>query len=1329
MKRIQDKLLILLVVVALIPTFVTEFLTFRSTKSEQTKQTLYELEATLIHRLTLIDQTFNQEINQANTLANSPDIINQLINFNQQSNNDTPSSNVSQFLTNIAQSRQLNNIYLINAVGDIKYATNATDDIGTNIYTGPFNGDVMATLTQDVMRTEQAAHSAFTNYRANSNAFSAFVAHPVFTNNQLLGAVVFQVYPQVLNSVTEIDPTLGATGEVLLAHLEDKKVQFLSPLRFTQKNAKALAIDLNADMSHAVQQAVQGASGQGVSIDYRLQDVISVWRYVPNYNIGIVVKKDATEAYARFNTIQMVIYAIVFAISIPIIVFAYFVARHYTRPIIDMVHSTNAIANGDIDHELHVASEDEIGQLANSINEMSNHINQAFQNEEAERWLQEGVVKLSETMRGNQISTDLADNIVSFVCGYLNAKVGSLYIVKEQELELAGGFAFVPHFANQTIEFGNGLVGQAAISKRVMTIDDLPKDYVSISSSMGEISPQTLIVFPLIKDDVVIGVMELGWLDKAHPQSYRYVEAITESIATALNVAESHQKLQILLEQSQQQMEELQVREEELRAINEEVEQRSTQLASSQKKLEQQSQELQSTNDALEYKNTAIEAQNAEIEKSRQEIQEKAEQLEASSRYKSEFLANMSHELRTPLNSMLILSRILADNDEGNLNQDQVESSKVIHRSGQELLSLINDILDLSKIEAGKMEVLYEPYDLRDITYELNGQFKAITNEKGLTLTIDIADDVPSKMPLDVQKIQQVLKNLLSNAVKFTEQGGVRIEAKVVAAGDHFHQPALHQGSVLAISVHDSGIGISEEKQKAIFEAFQQADGSTSRKYGGTGLGLTISRHLTNLIEGELGVESSPERGSIFTLYIPLRASVEIEEQEDDEPIMMSVEPNITSTTSAATKPFVTPAPSMATIQEHMANIDDDNKVIVIIEDDVNFSKVLASLATKSGFQCILASTGSQGIHLVKEHQPCGVILDLGLPDLPGGDILEILKEQPETRNIPVHVISGHNKTKEMEDKGAAAFHQKPIATQDIRTLLYSLVQESPHPNEQQLIVFDQGDSGAVMDLSFLHQSTMKVAHVTSFDELSHYLGNGGETLSSIIIKSQQFTQQQLDWLNDNYQYNNERGIYVIIFVDKEISQAHANALEQLDCHVIINGAHSNERLHDEVLLFLSNVNRRQTNHQAPIESMGSATPNKNTIKSQTTFEGCEVLLVDDDLRNTFALSKVLKKHGMKVTLADNGQMALERLEANSAINIVLMDIMMPIMDGHEAMRQIRLQEKHINLPIIALTAKAMQEDRRKCVEAGASDYLTKPVDIDKLIAMMRVWLYQEVTQ
>lgn len=988
---------------------------------------------------------------------------------------------------------------------------------------------------------------------------------------------------------------------------------------------------------------------------------------------------------------------------------------------------------------------------------MSNHIRLAFEEKEAKRWLQDGVEQLSQTMRGNQISTDLADNIVAFFSKYLDAKVGSLYIFKNQELELIGGYAFVPHFGNQVIELGDGLIGQVAISKEPSILTELPEDYVSISSSMGEIQPRTLLIFPIMKEDSVIAVLELGWLTEMHPQTFEFLEATCESVATALGIAESHNKLQTLLDQSQQQMEELQVREEELRAINDEVEQRSTQLAQSQKELEVQSQELHDINTALE---------------------QKAEQLEASSRYKSEFLANMSHELRTPLNSMLILSRILSDNDEGNLDDDQIESAKVIHNSGNELLSLINDILDLSKIEAGKMEVCFEALALSDITNELIGQFMPIANEKQLEFSVVIDPQIPQTIVLDVQKTQQILKNLLSNALKFTDHGYVKLHAYLADNPD-----SESNSKIIAIAVEDSGIGISKEKQQSIFESFQQADGSTSRKYGGTGLGLTISRRLTELLEGDIKITSSENNGSTFTLTLPLILS------DSSHDIAQPAMTGYASTAPTAIPMITVPMMAMPQIDnqpiwvqtphQHTAtdflnndieSICSGDDVIVIIEDDSTFANVLAKLANKAGFKSVIATNGLQRIEYVNTYIPCGVILDLGLPDMSGINILDSLKNNPETHNIPIHVISGQAKAIETSEKGAQSYHQKPLEKPQIEQILSQLrtneQSEFEHPDKLQIVIFSELSGDLAVDLSFLDLEVAELIKVGSLDELSHRLGNNPTPISGIIINLNSLSSAAEQWFDDYYRLNCEIDSQIILCLQQEPTTSQQAWLEQYRCHVIINGASSAMRLQDEVELFLTSVDTNfvtnldlnmtgfgdspaqfsaNNNSAAEINVLQKHQPMSSTIMpsqlpndvelsdtsheqaSNVSIEGCNVLLVDDDLRNTFALSKVLKKQGMNVTLADNGQMALDQLEQAEKIDIVLMDIMMPVMDGHEAMRRIRQQPKYQSLPIIALTAKAMQEDRRKCVEAGASDYLTKPVDIDKLVAMMRVWLYQEI--
>jgi len=1359
MKRIQDKLLLILIIGMMVPMLITEMISLQSAQKAQRKQVLTNLDSIVVQKSNMIDQLFAQEQSHVQIVSQMPQAIlsikSLIAGFEQGVNSPAYQKELSYLkplMSTILRQRELRGIYAVSAHGDIIFSLDQRSDFGSNLFSGKYNQSQLAIVAKQALASNQPVHSKFSHYAGDSDKFSAFVAGPIIANGKALGAIVFQLSPSKLDFIVKDYTTLKQTGETVLAKLTGDKAMFISPLRFNVNAAENVVVELNASAGVPIQEAVQGVNGRGDSVDYRDTKILASWRYLPKYNLGIVVKIDEQEAFQDVKQQQTIIYLIALGIAIPFLFFAYVISRRFTRPIIDMVVSTNAISNGDLEQHIDVTSEDEIGQLASSINEMSAHINRAFKEEESNRWLQQGIEQLSETMRGNQISTDLSDNIVAFVSNYLNAKVGSLYIVKEQELELAGGFAFVPHFGNQVIAFGDGLVGQSAISKQVMMITEVPEDYASISSSLGEITPKNLMIYPVIKEDVVIGVIELGWIGDQHPQCLEFLDAICESVGTALSVADSHHKLQLLLDQSQQQMEELQVREEELRAINEEVEQRSAQLAQSQKELERQSNELQTTNDALEQKtlslesqNAAVEAKNKQIEQSKQEIELKADQLEASSRYKSEFLANMSHELRTPLNSMLILSRILADNDEGNLDGDQIESALVINNSGQQLLTLINDILDLSKIEAGKMEVNFEPFSLVMIANELNAQFQPIAKEKGLNLVLDIGNDLPSMQMLDVQKTQQILKNLLSNALKFTDSGDVCLRAMIAPADTVFVNESLNQHPVMSISVIDSGIGISEEKTKAIFEAFQQADGSTSRKYGGTGLGLTISRHLTELIDGELSVTSETNVGSTFSLHIPMTAA------EGEQISAETLAHNSSSVTPLVTAPVAASAPE--TTAQPVAeptkiletplpqySADNTDKFIVIIEDDVGFSKVLAQLARKAGFDCVIGNTGKKGLALIKANKTSGVILDLGLPDMQGDELLDLLKKNDETKDIPVHIISGQYKSKELTDKGAAGFHQKPIDQSDIRKLLSSFIKKTSNKSEQQkIIIFDDSSANAHLDLSFLNHAQVETQAVHSFDELSHSLGNADEPIKGVIIKSQSLGSDGAHWLDHSYQHTQDANISIILFLDQEPSKQQKDQLEKYACHVILDGSHSTQRLHDEVGLFLSQFSQEQSPQaltQPAVPAKPAATKPTPALvtpppsaQSSVSVQGCNVLLVDDDLRNTFALSKVLKKQGMIVTLADNGQMALDTLYANDAIDIVLMDIMMPVMDGHEAMTRIRQNDKYATLPIIALTAKAMQEDRRKCVEAGASDYLTKPVDVDKLVAMMKVWLYQEVTQ
>jgi len=1331
---------------------IIELISLRTAKASQETELLNNLNSIATQKQQMVEQLFAQEKSYIQIYGKMPEAINSIetlaSGFAQGVGSSTYKNEIiriTPLLESIMTLRGLHNVYVVSSNGDIVFSNLKNSDLGTNLYNGQYSQTHLGQLIKKTFAENSTNATKFATYNGDNEIFSAFIATPISQANSIVGALVFQITPNKLNSIAQDYTSLETTGETVLARLNGDKVQFITPLRFNPDAENTINIPLDSISARPIREAVQGVNGQGESVDYRGIPILAAWRYLPQYNIGMVIKIDQQEAFSEIVKRENLVYLIALLITIPCIILSYFVSRRFTRPIISIVESTKAISRGDLEHKIAINSDDEIGQLADSINEMSDHINNAFKEEEGKQWLQRGVETLSQTMRGNQISTDLSDNIVAFVSHYLNAKVGSMYIVKEQELELAGGFAFVPHFGNQVIAFGDGLVGQIAITKQHMMVTELPEDYASISSSLGEISPKNLLVYPIIKEDIVHAVIELGWISDSHTQALEFLDTISESVATALGVADSHHKLQVLLDQSQQQMEELQVREEELRAINEEVEQRSKQLAQSQKDLERQSSELKTTNDALEQKTLSLESKNQEIERSKEELEVKAEQLEASSKYKSEFLANMSHELRTPLNSMLILSRILADNDEGNLDDDQIESAQVINNSGHQLLSLINDILDLSKIEAGKMEVHFEDFNLTNIVNELASQFKPIAGDKGLQLVQQYAPEVLLDQSFEVQKTQQILKNLLSNALKFTDSGSVTIDIAMAPSDQAYVNNALTDVPVMALSIIDTGIGISDEKIQAIFEAFQQEDGSTSRKYGGTGLGLTISRHLTELIDGELSVSSIANHGSKFTLLLPIRPAT-----HDQTALPVMIKPDATST------PTIIPEieqllPTFQKAGSATSNTiasDQNEQLIVIIEDDKGFSMILSRLAKTAGFTTLCAYSGKDGLEHINTRQPCGVILDLGLPDMSGSDLLSQLKSQDTTKNIPVHIVSGDTRAEELKRIGAQGYHQKPVDRNQLNALFRSFGTQNKSTAEQKIIIFDDSTANAHLDLSFLNHSQVDALTVHSFDELSHNLGNSEVPIKGVIIKSRAINQESSQWFDHHYQHLQDLKISVVLFVDEKPECQQKDQLEKYDCNVILDGPHSDQRLHDEVSLFLSQFNTDMSvavvdnvpvsvktanqKTQAPTpQPTASQPPNEQSsiANHSISVQGCNVLLVDDDLRNTFALSKVLKKQGMIVTLADNGQMAIDKLEADDNIDIVLMDIMMPVMDGHQAMRQIRLQDKYADLPIIALTAKAMQEDRRKCVEAGASDYLTKPIDVDKLVAMMKVWLYKEVTK
>ena len=945
---------------------------------------------------------------------------------------------------------------------------------------------------------------------------------------------------------------------------------------------------------------------------------------------------------------------------------------------------------------------------------------------EVQIWQTTGQAQLSDRTRGEQNIPTLANNILQHLCPYLQAQIGALYVVEGYILTLAGHYAYSSNQPTPHFKFGEGLVGQAALEKQPMLITDVPRDYITVRSGLGETIPRNIMLFPFIYDNRVLGVIELGTLTEFSQAQLAFIQTALGSIAIAFNTAQARARIDELLAQTQRQAEELQVQGEELRVANEELEAQTESLRASQSKLKEQQVELEATNRQLEQKAAALEQssltlrekqavldrQNQELKQAQQELERRAEELALASKYKSEFLANMSHELRTPLNSVLILARILADNDGGNLSQEQVESAQIIYSGGQDLLNLINDILDLSKIESGKMDFSFEAMPLTDLVTVVRAQFNHVAAEKGLAFNISLADDLPGSIETDQQRVKQIIKNLLSNAFKFTGQGGVSLTIERPEAGANLSRSDLDPSQAIAIRVTDTGIGMTAEQQKIIFEAFQQADGSTSRQYGGTGLGLTISRELAAKLGGQIEVDSEPGQGSTFTLYLPIERPAnqsEAEEAEIQTQALQQQEVQLPQPVS----PQPPSHPVASVPPDDRAEVEPGDKILLIIEDDPQFARIVYDFCHKKGFKGLIAPDGKSGLQLVTTYHPEAIILDLHLPDISGWEVLEVLKHNPTTRHIPVHIISAGEEVLEAYRKGAIGYLTKPVDQAGLAESFQKIEQFIAKEIKSLLVVED--------DVHARHSITKLLG---GSDVQISEAGRGQTALE--LLKAQHFDCMILDLsLPDmsgfevlNKMNRTELGTKcpVIVYTGRELTPTENLALMKYADSVIVKGVKSPERLLDETALFLHRVVA-----EMPQDKQRTI---KQLYHEDSLLKGKKILIVDDDMRNSFALSKLLSDKGLIVKIAQDGQKALELL-AKEAVDLVLMDIMMPVMDGYETTRQIRSQSELRNLPILALTAKAMRGDREKCLAAGANDYLPKPIDTDRLFSMLRVWLYQ----
>jgi CheY-like chemotaxis protein/signal transduction histidine kinase/CHASE3 domain sensor protein len=940
---------------------------------------------------------------------------------------------------------------------------------------------------------------------------------------------------------------------------------------------------------------------------------------------------------------------------------------------------------------------------------------------ENRQWIDNGRNQLSERMLGELRVADVAQQALSYLAESLGAKVGAFYVANEQqkfECYAAIGVSEKSTVHENQFQMGVGLLGETARSNKVTVLDNLPVDYLKVETTFGSMAPQHVMVIPFSTHGRVNALAELALLNPADEKALQFLADSSGSVSVAVRSAIYRDKLEKLYSELQNQAEELQAQQEELRVSNEELEEQTKLLKEAQVRLESQHAELEQTNaqledqaQILETQKQAVSQQNNQLKQARFELEHKANELVRSSQYKSEFLANMSHELRTPLNSSLILAKLLADNKDRNLTAKQVEFAKQIISSGNDLLNLINDVLDLSKVESGKLDIHPERLPVNQIAQSLENIFKPIAEEKKLAFKIHLEPDIPETVFTDKMRVEQILKNLLSNAMKFTAAGSVNLSITRVDAAN------------IKFSVRDTGVGIAKDQQEVIFEAFRQADGTANRKYGGTGLGLSISKDLAALLGGEIQVQSVPGSGSEFSLILPNEYTPVSAEDVESKSGRRSLTANQTPSATAATvnTSYETPTLhhekrqkklSAGSVPDDREVVNNQDRVVLITEDDTIFAQILLDLARELKFKAVVASTAEQAIDLVSRFNFSAILLDINLPDHSGLFILDHLKSNAKTRHIPVHIISGEDLSHQALQMGAVGFLLKPVERDDLSTAFMKLETQMNHHIKKVLVVEDdEVQRQAICQLIEDSQiSTTAVALGT--DALAKL---ATETFDCVIMDLTLPDMTGFSLLEQMAEHEAYAHPPVIVYTGKDLSRDEEARLRKHSQSLIIKGASSPDRLFSEVTLFLHKV---ESNLAPERQQMLEVLRNR-----EKAFDAKTILMVDDDIRNVFALTAALEQRGAKVVIARDGKEALKKLDEENGIDLVLMDIMMPVMNGYEAMEEIRKQSRFTKLPIIALTAKAMKDDRDLCIKAGANDYLSKPVDVDKLLSLIRIWM------
>ena len=995
--------------------------------------------------------------------------------------------------------------------------------------------------------------------------------------------------------------------------------------------------------------------------------------------------------------------------------------RQVLRTVKNLVHGSDeelrvaeAVTAGDLNQEIIVPEalevdvdslpDDEMGVLIRTavklsevhrtldaaLQKMLHALRRARDSEQSRDWLKNCRNDLNAILREQRASVDMAEAALAYVVEALHGGVGAIYLFDENmvKLKLAATYGLSGGARpGDAIGLGEGLMGQAVRQQKLLSLSEVPPGHLSIVSALGSSPPKLLLGIPMLRGNRLVGAMEIGLLRELSELETTFVEAARENIAIGLDANAAHERMADLLEETQQQSEELRVQQEELQQSNEELEERAQLLEQQREKIRIKNQQAEAAGD---------------------ELRRTVEELQRTSTYKSEFLANMSHELRTPLNSLMILSSLLEQNKDGNLSAKQVDFAATIHGAGRDLLNLINDILDIAKVESGHLQLTVTDVPLRDLGDSLQSLFQPLAEKSGIGFRVDIDRSAPALFGADLQRLHQILKNLLANAFKFTSEGEVSLTMALAGTDNPLAVSAL------AFAVGDSGIGIAADKLQLIFQAFHQADGSISRKYGGTGLGLSISLELARKMGGDIVVTSEEGHGSQFTLYLPLvqLPPTTPPQKPQEAPAAVAERPAGAPVSRKEDVGIATACPaSSPDVRQGLARGD---RAILIIEDDLSFAKILGDMVQERGFAALTAADGETGIALAGRYLPSAILLDVMLPHIDGWGVMRSLKDNPQTRHIPVHFITCLEERQKALAMGAIGFLTKPASMEQLGEVFQAIEGAIAKSVKRLLIVEDNGDEAKSM-VALLEESDVDITvAVSGFDALAAL---HQESFDCMVLDLGLADMSGFELLERIQEMEVARRVPVIIHSGRELSHEDERRLRHFAESIIIKGARSPERLLNEVTLFLHLVESNlHPNKQRMI---------RTALDKEAMLEGRKVLLVDDDMRNIFSLSSALTEKDMTVVEAENGREALARLEEHPDISLVLMDIMMPEMDGYTAMREIRKNPRWASLPIIAMTAKALRGDHEKCIAAGASDYIAKPIDVDRLLSLIRVWAFQ----